>query len=113
MHSRFRFNTLAIAAFSLTSASAATAQSLAEIRMTPAEIQSSALDDNQIGSSGLPGIHTKVVFGDPHFAQTGTEPVIVQISGYGPTDTHYFEAVNEPKAPAVIRIPCGLSPMRR
>jgi uncharacterized RmlC-like cupin family protein len=163
VYSRFRFNTLAIAALSLTSASAATAQTLPEIRMTPAEIQSSALDDNQIGSSGLPGIHTKIVFGDPskkgfytillfvpahttiqahshrdnrtatvvsgewhlgygryfdakllktlprgsvysepggdnHFAQTGAEPVIVQISGYGPTDTHYFEAVNEPKA---------------
>ena len=35
------------------------------MRMTPAEIQASALDSNQIGSSGLPGVHTKVVFGDP------------------------------------------------
>ena len=33
--------------------------------MTPAEIQSSAFDDNQIGSSGPPGVHTKVVFGHP------------------------------------------------
>jgi hypothetical protein len=24
--------------------------------------------------------------------------VIVEISGYGPTDTHYFEAKNDPKA---------------
>ena len=29
-----------------------------------------------------------------HFARTDTDPVIVEISGYGPTDTHYFEAVN-------------------
>jgi hypothetical protein len=25
----------------------------------------------------------------PHFAQTGAEPVIIQITGYGPTDTRY------------------------
>jgi len=144
-------------------ASAALAQALPEMRMTPAEIRSSALDNNQIGSSGLPGVHTKVVFGDPskvgfysillfvpahttiqahthrddriatvvsgewhlgygthfdakalktlppgsvysepggdnHFAQTTDDAVIVQISGYGPTDTHYFEDKNDPKS---------------
>lgn len=147
----------------LLAVSAALAQSLPEMRMTPAEIQKSALDSNQIGSSGLPGVHTKVVFGDPskagfytillfvparttiqahshrddrvatvvsgqwhlgygthfdakslkalppgsvysepggdnHFAQSGADAVIVEISGYGPTDTHYFEAKNDPKA---------------
>jgi len=134
--------------------------------MTPAEIaaDSKALDDNQVGSSGLAGVHTKVLFGDPeksgyyaillfvpaqttiqahshrddrvavvvsgewhfgygdhfdgkslktlppgsvyaepggtghnHFAQTGATVVVVQISGYGPTDTHYFDAANDPK----------------
>ena len=54
-----------IAALSLVAASVATAQSLPEMRMTPAEIQASALDSNQTGSSGLPGVHTKVIFGDP------------------------------------------------
>lgn len=143
-------------------ASVATAQSLPEMRMTPEEIRASALDSNQIGSSGLPGVHTKIVFGDPskagfytillfvpahtaiqahshrddrlatvvagewhlgygthfdakllktlppgsvysepggdnHFARTDTDAVIVEISGYGPTDTHYFEAANDPK----------------
>jgi quercetin dioxygenase-like cupin family protein len=152
-----------IAALSLVAASVATAQSLPEMRMTPANIQASALDSNQIGSSGLPGVHTKVLFGDPskvgvctillfvpghttiqahthrddrlavvvsgewhlgygthfdakslktlppgsvysepggdnHFAQTDAEAVIVEISGYGPTDTHYFEAKNDPKS---------------
>src|ERR1700685_75275 len=53
-----------VAALSL-GVSAAAAQSLPEMRMTPAEIRASALDNNQIGSSGLPGVHTKVVFGDP------------------------------------------------
>jgi uncharacterized RmlC-like cupin family protein len=152
-----------IAALSLVGASAAIAQSLPEMRMTPAEIRASALDSNQIGSSGLAGVHTKVLFGDPakegfytillfvpahttirahshrddriatvvsgewhfgygnhfdakslkalpsgsvysepgghnHFARTGADPVVVQISGFGPTDTHYFDAVNDPRS---------------
>ena len=41
------------------------AQALPEMRMSPAEIQKLPLDNNQIGSSGLAGIHTKVIFGDP------------------------------------------------
>jgi len=41
------------------------AQSLPEMRMLPAEMRGSAVDGNQIGSSGLAGVHTKVIFGDP------------------------------------------------
>jgi quercetin dioxygenase-like cupin family protein len=36
--------------------------------------------------------------GTNHFAQTGTEPVIVQISGNGPSDTRYFDPTNDPRA---------------
>ena len=139
------------------------AQSLPEMRMTPPEIAASAssLDNNQIGSSGVTGVHTKVLFGDPkkagyysillfvpphttiqahahpddrmatvvsgewhfgygdhfdpkslktlppgsvysepaghdHFARTGASSVIVEISGFGPTGTHYFDAANDP-----------------
>src|SRR6202171_4789485 len=151
-----------VAALSL-GVSAAAAQSLPEMRMTPAEIRATALDSNQIGSSGLPGVHTKIIFGDPskvgfytillfvpahttiqahthrddrvavvvsgewhlgygthfdakslktlppgsvysepggdnHFAQTDTDSVIVEISGYGPTDTHYVETKDDPKS---------------
>lgn len=154
---------LVIAALFLVAVSAAIAQSLPEIRMTPEEIRASTLDNNQIGSSGVAGVHTKVVFGDPskagfyaillfvpahttiqahshrddrvaavvsgewhfgygshfdakllktlppgsvysepggdnHFARTDNDPVVVQISGYGPTDTRYFEPVNDPKS---------------
>jgi hypothetical protein len=32
-----------------------------------------------------------------HFAQTGAEPVLVEISGFGPTDTRYFDPANTPK----------------
>ena len=149
----------------LVAGSMATAQTLGEMRMTPMEIRASSLDNNQIGSSGLAGVHTKVLFGNPekagfytillfvpahttiqahshrddrvatvvsgvwhfgygdhfdakslktlppgsvysepgglthnHFARTDADAVIVQISGYGPTDTRYFEAVNDPKS---------------
>jgi hypothetical protein len=41
------------------------AESLPEMRMLPSEVRSSALDSNQIGSSGLAGVHTRVLFGNP------------------------------------------------
>ena len=155
------FKIVLIAALSAVAASAATAQSLTQMRMTPSEISGSKLDSNQIGSSGVPGVHTKVLFGDPskagfysillfvpahvtiqahshrddrmatvvsgkwhfgygdhfdadslktlppgsvysepagvdHFARTDSDPVIVEICGYGPTDTHYFDPANDP-----------------
>ena len=142
---------------------AATAQTLSQMRMTPAEIGAIRLDNNQIGSSGVTGVHTKVLFGDPakagfyaillfvpphttiqahshrddrmatvvsgdwhfgygdhfdgaslktlppgsiysepgavnHFARTDNDAVVVEISGYGPTNTIYFEAANDPMA---------------
>jgi quercetin dioxygenase-like cupin family protein len=144
-------------------AASSSAQPLGEMRMTPAEMRASPLDDNQIGSSGVSGVHTKVLFGDPakadfytillyvpahttiqahshrddrvatvvsgewhfgygdhfnakslktlppgsvysepggdnHFARTDAEAVIVEISGYGPTDTRYFDAANDPRS---------------
>ena len=152
-----------VIAGSFLAASFAGAQTLPEMRMTPEEIRASTLDNNQIGSSGLPGVHTKVIFGDPskvgfytillfvpahttiqahshrddrvatvvsgewhfgygnyfdakslktlspgsvysepggdnHFARTDADLVVVEICGYGPTDTHYFEAKNDPKS---------------
>lgn len=163
MFTRCMVKRFLIAAVFLVQASAASAQSLPEMRMTPAEIRASTLDTSQIGSSGVPGVHTKIMFGDPskagfytillfvpahttiqahshrddrvatvisgewhfgygnhfdakslktlppgsvysepggdnHFAQTDTDAVIVQISGYGPTDTRYFESANDPKS---------------
>jgi hypothetical protein len=37
--------------------------------------------------------------GANHFARTNAESVLVQISGFGPTDTHYVDPVNTPKTP--------------
>ena len=158
------FKHFALAASMLIGISAATAQSLPQMRLTPAEIKASALDNNQVGSSGLAGVHTKVLFGDPskagfytillfvpahvtiqahthrdnrmaavvsgewhfgygdhfdakslktlppgsvysepggveHFARTGETAVVVEISGYGPTDTVYFDPANDPESP--------------
>lgn len=154
---------IALAACFFMPASAVMAQSLPEMRMTPDEIRAISVDNNQIGSSNVPGVHTKVVFGDPskvgfysillfvpahttiqahshrdnrmatvisgdwhfgygkqfdgkllktltpgsvysepggdnHFARTDSDPVIVQISGYGPTDTRYFDPANDPRS---------------
>ncbi len=164
MSTRLMWKSFLIVALCFATHSAVTAQSLSEMRMTPSEIRASPLDNNQIGSSGLPGVHTKVVFGDPskvgfytillfvpahttiqahshrddrvatvvsgewhfgygnhfdakllktlppgsvysepggdnHFARTDANAVIVEISGYGPTDTHYVEAKDDPKEP--------------
>src|SRR5271166_5169057 len=40
-------------------------QSLPEMRLLPSEMLASTPDGNQIGSSELAGVHTKVLFGDP------------------------------------------------
>src|SRR3984893_10402455 len=147
-------------------ASTASSSTLSKIRLTPAEVRANQSGSDQIGSSGLAGVSTKVVFGDPsksgfytivlsvparttmhshthrddrmavvvsgtwhfgygdrfderalkslppgsvysepggvtHFAQTDADPVLVEISGFGPTDTRYFDPANTPKAPGV------------
>jgi quercetin dioxygenase-like cupin family protein len=157
------FTRFVVVTLFLVAVSAATAQSLSQMRMTPAEISAIALDNNQIGSSGVAGVHTKVLFGDParagfytillfvpahttiqahshrddrmatvvsgewhfgygdhfdpqllktlppgsvysepgganHFARTDTDAVIVEICGYGPTNTQYFDPANDPRS---------------
>jgi pimeloyl-ACP methyl ester carboxylesterase/uncharacterized RmlC-like cupin family protein len=147
-------------------ASTTSSSTLGQMRLTPAEVRANQSGSDQIGSSGLAGVSTKVVFGDPsksgfytivlsvpahttiqahthrddrvavvvsgtwhfgygdrfderalkslppgsvysepgavtHFAQTGAEPVLVEISGFGPTDTRYFDPANTPKTPGV------------
>ena len=57
---------------------------------------------NEFNAAGLKTLPPGSVYSEPggtnHFAQTGAEPVIVQISGYGPTDTHYFDPAKDPRA---------------
>jgi pimeloyl-ACP methyl ester carboxylesterase/quercetin dioxygenase-like cupin family protein len=145
-------------------ASTAGSSALPQMRFSPAEVRANQTGSEQIGSSGLAGVSTKVLFGDPskagfytivlsvpahttipahlhrddrmatvvsgtwhfgygnrfdegalkslppgsvysepggtnHFARTDAEPVLVQISGFGPTDTRYFDPADTPKAP--------------
>jgi carboxymethylenebutenolidase len=144
------------------SVAAVTSSSMPQMRMTPAEVRANQTGTEQIGSSGLAGVTTKVLFGDPakpgfytivlsvpahtsiaahshrddrmavvvsgtwqfgygnrfdegalknlpvgsvysepghanHFARTGNDPVLVEISGFGPTDTVYVNPVDTPK----------------
>jgi hypothetical protein len=46
-------------------AQATTSKSMNEMRMTPTELDVIPGDGNQVGSSKLPGVHTKVLIGDP------------------------------------------------
>jgi pimeloyl-ACP methyl ester carboxylesterase/quercetin dioxygenase-like cupin family protein len=146
-----------------TSPSAAAGSStLGQMRLTPDEVRANQTGSEQIGSSLLAGVSTKVLSGDPskagfytivlsvpanttipahshrdnrmatvvsgtwqfgygdrfdekalkrlppgsvysepgganHFARTGAEPVLVQISGVGPTDTRYVNPSEPPK----------------
>ena len=58
------FKTLAVMAM-LAGGLTLGAESMPEMRMAPAEIRGNSVDGNQIGSSGVSGVHTKVLFGDP------------------------------------------------
>src|SRR5258708_39436036 len=37
--------------------------------------------------------------GRPHFARTGDEPVVVQITGFGPSSTDYVDPAQDPRRP--------------
>jgi pimeloyl-ACP methyl ester carboxylesterase len=138
------------------------ASTLVQMRLTPEEVRPNQSGTEQIGSSYLAGVSTKVLSGDPskpgfytiilsvpanttipahshrddrmatvvsgawqfgygdrfdenalkrlppgsvysepgggnHFARTGSEPVLVQITGIGPTDTRYVNPADAPK----------------
>jgi len=154
--------TLAMLLAAAVAVAAAPASSLQEMRLTPAEVREEAFGAATPGTSGLAGVRTKVLLGDPgkaglyaillfvpahttiqahshkddrmatvvtgtwsfgygehfadaalkrlppgsvyaepggrhHFAQTGDDPVVVQITGFGPTDTTYFNPADDPK----------------
>jgi hypothetical protein len=53
-------------------------------------------------ANSLKGLPPGSVYSEPgglnHFAQTGDDSVVVQISGYGPTDTRYFNPADDPES---------------
>jgi quercetin dioxygenase-like cupin family protein len=160
-----RLALVALSLVCLVATFASTSPTLPQMRMTPAEVQASSFNGSQVGSSGVAGVHTRVLFGDPakdgfytillfvpahttiqahshrddrmaavlsgawhfgygnrfdetslktlpqgsvysepggvnHFARTTGTPVIVEISGYGPTNTRYFDPANDPNSPS-------------
>jgi hypothetical protein len=56
---------------------------------------------DRFDAGALRGLPSGSFYSEPggitHFAQTGDEPVLVEISGFGLTDTHYFDPANTPK----------------
>jgi hypothetical protein len=44
-----------------------------------------------------PGSHYTEQPGQNHFAETGDEPVVVQITGFGPSSTDYTDHGNDPR----------------
>jgi pimeloyl-ACP methyl ester carboxylesterase len=67
--------------------SAAVQSTLAQMRLTPDEVRANQTGSEQIGSSLLAGVSTKVLSGD----------LLVQITGIGPTDTRYVNPTDAPK----------------
>ena len=53
---------------------------------------------------GLKTLPVGSVYSEPggqnHFGETAADAVVVEVSGYGPTDTKYFDPANEPKPAA-------------
>src|SRR5438477_12412899 len=54
--------------------------------------------DERVLKSLPPGSVYSEPGGHNHFAQTGDDSVVVQISGYGPTDTGYFNPADDPES---------------
>jgi hypothetical protein len=52
--------------------------------------------------SALKPLSVGSVYSEPggvnHFARTADSPVVVHISGYGPTDTRYFNPTDDPES---------------
>jgi quercetin dioxygenase-like cupin family protein len=82
----FSIQSFAMAVVCVTAVSAARAQSLPEMRMTLEEIRGSALDNNQIGSSGVAGVHTKVLFGNP--AKAGFYTILLFVPAHTTIQAH-------------------------
>jgi len=72
------------------------AQTLPQMRMTPAEIKGSPTDNNQIGSLGLAGVHTKVLLGDP--AKAGFYSILLFVPAHVTIrpPSYRFQATGQP-----------------
>lgn len=64
----------------------ATAPSIPELRMTPAEVMSGDQGESQIGSSKLAGVHTKVLAGNP--AAAGFYSILLFVPAHTAIQAH-------------------------
>jgi quercetin dioxygenase-like cupin family protein len=70
----------------VTSASSSTTSSLKEMRLTPAEVRAITFDGSQVGSSGLAGVRSKLLFGDP--AQSGLYSILLFVPAHTTIPAH-------------------------
>jgi len=70
----------------LLGASVAIAQSLSEMRLTPAEIRNTGGGESQIGSSKVLGVKSRVLFGDP--AKAGFYSILLFVPEHTTIQAH-------------------------
>src|SRR6476469_7121927 len=63
-----------------------------QLRLPPSEINALAAVNGGAGTSGVSGIQTRALKGDATKPGIYTIPVVLQITGNGPTGTEYVEA---------------------
>jgi quercetin dioxygenase-like cupin family protein len=70
----------------VTSASSSTSSSLTEMRITPAEVRVDTFNGSQVGSSGLAGVRSKALFGDP--AKSGLYSILLFVPAHTTIPAH-------------------------
>jgi quercetin dioxygenase-like cupin family protein len=79
-------NRVLLAVALVTTASSSTPSSLTELCITPAEARGTAFNGTQVGSSGVAGVHSKVLFGDP--AKSGFYSILLFIPPHTTIQAH-------------------------
>jgi quercetin dioxygenase-like cupin family protein len=75
-----------LVAVMLFTAASSTSSSLPEMRLTPAEVRATTFNGTQVGSSGVAGVHSKVLFGDP--AKSGLYSILLFIPAHTTIQAH-------------------------
>jgi len=76
----------ALVAVMLVAVASSTSSSLPEMRLTPAEVRATTFNGTQVGSSGVAGVHSKVLFGDP--AKSGFYSILLFIPAHTTIPAH-------------------------
>jgi len=70
----------------VTAASSSTPSSLTQMRITPAEVRVDTFNGSQVGSSGLAGVRSKALFGDP--AKSGFYSILLFVPAHTTIPAH-------------------------